>query len=178
MLTRYFLSSRSRPSPSQVVARLLDHGARAAAARARAGDREQALALGLDAAAVADRADDRARCPGSRAGAAAGRARRVRGDRDRHLRALDRLLEGQRDRRLEVAAALGRRLRARAARRRRVLKMPDRMSENEPKSAAVAPPPAAAAAERVGAAEHRAAAVVLLALLRVAEDVVGLGDLP
>src|SRR3954451_21045205 len=37
--------------------RLLDHGARAVAARARAGDREHALALGLDAAAVAERAD-------------------------------------------------------------------------------------------------------------------------
>ena len=58
------------------------------------------------------------------------------------------------------------------------LKIPDRMSENEPKSAAVAPPPAAAgaAAEGVAAGEHGAAAVVLLALVRIAEHVVGLGD--
>src|SRR5262249_52197002 len=39
-------------------ARLLDHGAVAAAARTRLGQREQALALGGDAAAVALRADD------------------------------------------------------------------------------------------------------------------------
>ena len=95
-------------------ARLLDHGARAAAARARAGDREQALALGLDAAALADRADD-GRGAGPRARAAAGPAGRVGGDGDGHLRALDRLLEGERDGRLEVAAALGGRLRAHAA---------------------------------------------------------------
>src|SRR3954453_6189952 len=77
MLTRYFLTSRSRPSPPHVGhgssitvpeappqpappaprrARPLDPRARAAAAAARARDREQALALGLDATALADRA--------------------------------------------------------------------------------------------------------------------------
>src|SRR6185436_11331482 len=94
------------------VAGMLDDRPRAAALVARAGDREQALALGLDAAAVADRADDRRRARLG-AGAAAGRAGRVRGDGDRDLRALDRLVEGERHRRLQVAPALGRRLRPR-----------------------------------------------------------------
>ena len=101
----------------------------------------------------------------------------MRRDRDRHLRALGRLLEGQRDRGLEVLAALGRPASC-ASGRRRLLKIPDRMSENEPKSVAVAPPAAAAAgaAERVAAGEDGAAAVVLLALLGIAQGVVGLGD--
>ena len=64
----------------------------------------------------------------------------VRGHRHRHLRALDRLVERQRDRRSPGRARARWPACARAARRRRVLKMPDRMSENEPKSAAVAPP--------------------------------------
>ena len=63
MFTRYFLPCARRPSPSQV-----GHGSSmiapgAAAARARLGDREQALALGLDAAALAARADLRATVP-------------------------------------------------------------------------------------------------------------------
>ena len=75
----------------------------------------------------------------------------VRSHRDRDLGALDRLLEGQADRGLEVAALLGRRPGARAARAPPPeLKMFDRMSEKEPKSrpgagiaaAAERPPPA------------------------------------
>src|SRR4029078_11382141 len=95
-------------------ARLLDHGGGGAAGVARARDREQPLALGLHAATMADGADDGlgARL---RAGAAAGRAGRVGGDRDRHLGAVDRLLEAQADRGLEVVAALRGRPRARAA---------------------------------------------------------------
>src|SRR4029079_12366628 len=86
-------------------ARILDHGAGAVAAAARAGDGEHALALGLDAAAVADRADLRR---GARAGTApaAGRARGMGRHGHGHLRALGRLFEGQRDRGLEVLAAL------------------------------------------------------------------------
>src|ERR1044072_1608346 len=87
-------------------AELLDDRARAAALRARLGDREQPLALGLDPAALAARADDR-RGAGLRARAVAGAAALEGRHRDRDLGALDRLLEADRDLRLEVAAALG-----------------------------------------------------------------------
>src|SRR5919197_5538982 len=75
-------------------ARLLDHGAVAAAARARLREREQALRLGLDAAAVALRADDR-RGAGLRARAAALAAGGGQVDRHLHLRAVQRVLEGE-----------------------------------------------------------------------------------
>src|SRR3954471_7500924 len=73
-------------------ARLLDHRAVAAAAWARLRQREQALRLGDDPAAVALRADDR-RGAGLRARTAALRARD--GQLDRHLRlgAAQRVLE-------------------------------------------------------------------------------------
>src|SRR5215207_10996717 len=101
---------------------------------------------------MADGADDRLR-PRLRARAPARRARRVGGDGDRHLRALDRLpAAGVEDARQDVreATEVGRGRAAGAARAR--------------------------AAERVGGAEQPAA-VVALALLRVREHVVGLGDL-
>src|SRR5262249_54069130 len=91
-------------------ARRLDDRAAAAAARARLRDREEALPLGLDAAPLADGADGRRRA-GSRARAVARLAGRRGRDRERRLRAFDRLLEAQRDLRLQVAPAL----RARAA---------------------------------------------------------------
>src|SRR4051812_9099147 len=142
-------------------ARLLDDGARAATARARPRDGEHALALGLDAAAVAHRADLRLRA-GARAGAAARGAGGVRGDRDRDLRALDGLLEGQRDRRLEVLAALGGGLGARAAPAAGV--EDPRQDVREGAEVGRRPGPAAGrAAPGPGAAEDRAAAVVLLA---------------
>src|SRR5581483_10049227 len=96
-------------------ARLLDHGAVAAAARAGGREREQALALGLDAASVALGADDGSRSR-LRAGAAALGARD--GQLDRHLRlgALERVLEGEAHLRLHVRAAY--RLRSRAPARR------------------------------------------------------------
>src|SRR4051794_22005236 len=155
---------------------LLDHRAGAAAARARTGDGEHALALRLDAAAVADRADLR-RGARPRAGAAACRAGRVGRDGHGHLGAFDRLLERQRDRRLQVLAALGDRLGARAAPAAGVEDARQDVRERaEVGRAAAGAARAPAAAERVGAGEH-AAAVVLLALLGVAQDVVGLGDL-
>src|SRR4051794_3695750 len=154
---------------------LLDHRAGAAAARARTRDGEHALALRLDAAAVADRADLRR---GSRpgAGAAARRARRVGRDGHRHLGALDRLLERQRDGRLQILAALGDRLGARGAPAAGVEDARQDVRERAEVRGAARRAARAAPAERIGAGEH-AAAVVLLALLGIAQDVVGLGDL-
>src|SRR3954471_23366861 len=157
---------------------VLDDGAGAAAARAWPGDGEHALTLRLDAAAVAHRADLGLRA-GTRAGAAAGRARRVRGHRDGDLGALDGLLEGQADRGLEVVAALGRRLGAGAAPTGVEDARQDVRERAEVARRAGSPCAAAAGRPAPGpaAAEDRAAAVVLLALLGVAQDVVGLGDL-
>src|SRR5439155_20287929 len=70
-------------------ARLLDLRAGAAALRARLRDREQALALRLDAAALAARADRGLRA-GLGTGAVAGGARCRQAHADRHLSALHR----------------------------------------------------------------------------------------
>src|SRR5205823_1752564 len=75
-----------------VRARLLDHGAVAAAARARLGEREQALALGDHAAALALGAEARRRA-GLRARAVALAAGGLELDRDRRLDPLQRVLE-------------------------------------------------------------------------------------
>src|SRR3954451_17650879 len=87
-------------------ARVLDHGAGALAAGARLGDREQPLALRLEAAALAARADLRLGAR-ARAGAVARRAPRRHRDAERHLRALERLVERDVDLGLEIGAALG-----------------------------------------------------------------------
>ena len=108
---------------------VIDDRARAAALRAGLGDREHALPLDLDPASLTAGADLRG---GARlgAGAVTGRTGGAHGHRKRDLRAGDRLLEGDRDLRLQVSAALGARLRpappacARAARPNRL----DRMS--------------------------------------------------
>ena len=116
MFTRYFLSSRSRPWPAQV-----GHGSSITVPEPpqRAHGRvienrpwpsdstPRPWQTGHTAGEVPGRA------PVPRQVAAGG----VRGDGDGHLRALDGLLERQRDGRLQVAAALGRR--ASCARRRR-----------------------------------------------------------
>src|SRR5262249_49775868 len=91
--------------PLAARARLLYHRAAAVAARARLTDRKQALALGLDPAALALGADSRRR-PRLGAGAAARRAHLARRHRDRHLRALHRLVEADRHFGLDVPAAL------------------------------------------------------------------------
>ena len=127
-----------------------------------------------DAAAVAARADDR-RGAGLGARPRARPAALVRRHRDRDLRAVDRLLERDRDLGLEVAAALGARARRRAATARTAAGLAEQVGDDVAEAAGVeARLPAAAAPdvrERVGER-----AVVLLALLRVAEDVVCLRD--
>ena len=175
MLTRYFLTVRTEPGALAGRARVLDDRPGAAAARARLGDREQALALGLDAAALAARADlgRRARLG---AGAVAGRAALRGRDGERDLRALDRLLEGDRDLGLEVAAALGAgAARAGAPRAAAAAAAAEEVGEDvarsEPASKPPAPPPPGPPPA------NDAAAVVLLALVGVAEDVVGRRDL-
>src|SRR3954454_7629877 len=91
--------------------------------------------------------------------------------RDRDLRPGQRLLERQRDRGLEVAPALGGRLGPRAAVGRRAEEVGEDVAP-----AAAGRAARSTAAERRAAREHRAAAVVALALLRIAQGVVGLGD--
>src|SRR5690606_23006136 len=151
-------------------ARLLDHRAAAVAARARLGDREHALALGLDPAAVALRADLRA---GARLGAraATGRARLRGGQAQRHLRAVYRLLEAERDLGLDVGAALGTGAASGAAPAAGPAEQVGEDVRQRPEVAEAAGEPA-----RLAAGEH-AAAVVLLALLGVADQVVGGLDL-
>ena len=165
-------------------ARVVDDRAAALALRARLGDREEALPLRLDAAALAARAH-----LGRGAGLGAGAAARPAGLGHRHLqrdlRALDRLLEAQRDLGLEVAAALGARSRgARRASSRTPRPAPpaaaaEQVGEDVRERARVEAAARAAGARRPGAAGERVepAAVVLLALLRVAEHVVGVLDL-
>src|SRR3954471_17631037 len=155
---------------------ILDDRARAVAALAGLGDGEQPLALRLDAAALTARAHLRARARlGARAVARA--AALGRRDDDRNLGAVDRL--GERDLRLdlEVAAGLG-------------------PWAAPPAPAATAARPAALAAEQVGqdvaeaarveaaeaaaltaAGRAEAAPVVGLALVGIAQQVVGLLDL-
>src|SRR3954447_16879032 len=96
-------------------ARVLDLGPGAAALRAWLRDREEALALLLDAASVAARADG-GRGARLRAAAAARRAGSRQRDRHRDLRALHRLLERDVHLGLEVAPALGPGAHARSAR--------------------------------------------------------------
>src|SRR5262249_58139456 len=100
------LDRADRARPRARRARVLDDRPGAATARARLRDREQALALGLDAPPLAARADLRR---GTRlgAGAVAGPAHLRGRDGQRDLGALDRLVEGDRDLGLEVAATLG-----------------------------------------------------------------------
>ena len=173
MFTRYFLSSRIRPWPWQVwqgCSITVPEPPQRSHGRVI---EKQPLALRLHAAAVADGADDGL---GARLGAraAARRAGRVRGHGDRDLRALDRLVEGERDRRLEIAPALRGRPRARAAPAAALVEDP---REDVGERAEVGARGAAGGA--AGAARERVhpAAVVPLALLRVRQDVVGLGDL-
>ena len=97
-----------------------------------------------------------------------------------HLRAGDRLVEGDRDLRLEVGAALGARASAAAPGRRRRRAPPNEVGEDVAHRGGVEVEVAEAAEAAAGPAAGRegaAAAVVLLALLGVAEHVVGLGDL-
>ena len=129
-------------------------------------------------AALAARADLR-RGARLRARAVARRAGRRRGHRERDLRAVDRLLEGDRDLGLEVAAALGpRRPRATAGRRHAAAgRAAEQVGQDVAEAARSKPRPKPPAPPGPPAAERAGAAVVLLALVGVAEDVVGLPDL-
>ena len=179
MFTRYFLSSRSRPWPAQV-----GHGSSITVPEPP----QRAHGRVIENRPWPSDSTPRPWQTGHTAGAVPGRAPvprqvaagRVRGDRDGHLRALDGLLERQRDRRLQVAAALGHGLRAHAAAAPAARGVED-PGQDVREGAEVGPGGAAAggsaAAERPGPAEDAAAAVVALALLRIAEHVVGLGDL-
>src|SRR5206468_2401528 len=94
------------PGTAALVARLLDHGAVAATARAGLRQREQSLALRHDTAAVTFGTDDRGRPRlGTRPAALAAR----RGDLDRNLRLqpAQRVLEREPHLDLEVGAPLG-----------------------------------------------------------------------
>src|SRR5262249_40732534 len=145
----------------------------AAALRAGLADREEALALGVDAAPFAARAGDRAR-PRLRAAAAAGRAafRLRHGDLD--LRPVDRLVEGEADLGFQVAAACLLGLRPAAAPAPAEEVGEDVADVEAARAAAREGPAAGSAAE---AAEHPPARVVLLALLGIGERVVSALDL-
>src|SRR5690606_36371881 len=83
---------------------VLDHAPAPAALWARLADREEALALRVDAATLAARAHDGL---GARAGAraAAGAARRLLGNGDRDLGPAHRLVEGEVHLRAQIGAA-------------------------------------------------------------------------
>src|SRR5262249_9593992 len=150
-------------------ARILDHGAVPAAARAGLREREQALALGDHAAAPALRAERRGR-PRLRARAAALAAGGLELDRDLGLDALPRVVARQPHLDLAVAAAL--------AGLTLLLATPAAAEEAAEDVAQVAEVGDVEALE-VEAARARPAAVlgaeavVLLPLLRVGEHVVG-----
>src|SRR5690606_36524188 len=124
--------------------------------RARLADREESLALGVDPAALAARADRR---PGAGRGTAAvaGLAGRLLGNRHRDLRALHRLLEGQPDLGLEVAPAHRLGTATPAA--------PEDRREDVADVGAAAEPGRPAAGPAAAEAAEDAARVVLLALL-------------
>src|SRR4051812_20854300 len=177
-----------RPAGAGAVGtRVVDDKPPAAALAARLGEGEATgVAAGLSGA-LADRAGVRQRAVPP-AGAVAGRAGLLAGHPQRHGDALDRLLERQRHRRLDVGAAPGRSRPAGPA-------LAEQPAEHVTETAAtggaaeqvteVERLPAARGAGAAGraepagpaGAEQRARLVVLLAAGGVGEDVVGLGDL-
>src|SRR5262249_1630116 len=142
------------------------------AARARLRDRKQALALGLDPAALALGADSRRR-PRLGAGAAARRAHLARRHRDRHLRAPHRLVEADRHFGLAVPPALGPLAPAAPLAGSATEQVAEQVGDVEVRREATARLAGAATATH----PEQAAAVVLLALVGVAQHVVGRRDL-
>src|SRR5690349_3096286 len=142
--------------------RVVDHRAGPVTHRARLGDREQALAARLDAAALALRADMRRRARLG-AGAVAGRTGRAGRDRQRDLRAVHRLRERDRDLGLEIAAALLTRAPGAAG----AATAAEEVVEDVAEAADVEAEPGALAGGPATTATHaeHGAAVVLLALL-------------
>src|SRR5262249_20913130 len=157
-------------------ARLLDHGAVAAAAWARLREREQALRLGDHATAVALGTDDRSRA-GLGAGAPALRARDGQLDRPLRPGSAQRVLEREPHLGLDVGAAHRLRTRAPTTAPGRAAEVAEDAAEDVPEIAEI--PEVDVDAARAGrtASVRRAEPVVGLPLLRVGEDVVGRLDL-
>src|SRR6185369_3720660 len=166
------------PGAVAVPARPLDDRSVAVAARARAGEGEEALVLGDDAAAAALGTDLRGGSGlGSRA--VADGARNLEVDGDLRLETLERVLERDVDRHLDVAASLTAPALRGAARCARVPEDAPEEVAQVPEVADVARPiEVAPRPGPAGAAEDtRTDLVVLLALLGIREDVVGALDL-
>src|SRR5712692_2081079 len=155
-------------------ARVFDHRAVAAAARARLREPEQALALGDDAAAVALGADLRRRAR-LRPGAAALSAGELERDGDSRLHALERVLERQADLDLDVVASLRARLARPAGPAAEAAA--EEIAEEAREVAQVAEIEGDPARPGPELPVRRAVRVVGLALLGVGEDVVGGLDL-
>src|SRR6266516_798699 len=159
--------------------RILDHSSVPPAARAGLREREQALALGLDAAAAALGTDDRRRS-GLRSRAAARAAACLELDRNLHLSALERVLERDVHLDFEVGSALAALLGAPPASCAAASEeaAEDVAEITEVAQVEVAGEVVVAALEaRPAAPVRRPERVVLLALLRVGENVVGGLDL-
>src|SRR4249919_979186 len=156
------------PGAAAGRAGVLDDLAGAATLRTGLGDREEALALGVDAPPFAAWAGDRAR-PGFGSAAAAGHA--PFGLRHGHLdlRSVHRLVEAEADLGFQVAPASLLRLRPPAP--AAAEEVGEDVADVEAARATAERTPAAGRAAE--AAEHAPARVVLLALLGVREHVVG-----
>src|SRR5207247_7877468 len=161
------------PRATAPGARVLDHGPVAMTARAGLRQGEEPLALRHHTAAVAFRADLRRRA-GLRARAVALGARRLQRDRDLRLDALERVLEGEIDLHLDVAAALG--AGSSAARPAAAAAAAEDAAEEIAEVADVEVAEVDVAALEAAAPVRRAEGVVLLALLRIGEQVVGALD--
>src|SRR6185295_3937375 len=150
----------------------LNHGSVAVAARARLREREEALALGDHAAAVALGADLR-RGARPRARTVTLRARGLEGDRDLRLDPLERVFEREVDLDLDVVAALRARLgapRATAPAEEVAEEVAEITEVLDVEVVVVAAREATCAA---GAPVGRAEGVVLLPLLGIGEKVIG-----
>ena len=171
MLTRYFLSSRMRPAPSHVW-----HGfsitVPAPPQRSHGRVMEKRPWPWDSTPRPWQTGQTTGVVPGSAPVPRQVGQRRVRGHGDGHLRALHRLLEGERDGGLEVAPALRGGLGAVGLAAARA----EDPGQDVREGAEVGRRGPAAGAAR-GAAGEEPAAVVALALLGVREHVVGLGDL-
>src|SRR5256886_13339478 len=170
-LDRVALRPALAPGAAAAGTRVLDHGPVAMTARAGLRQDEESLALRHHTTAVAFGADLRRRA-GLRARAVALRARRLQRDRDLRLDTLERVLEGEIDLHLDVAAALG--AGSSAAR-----PAAEDAAEEIAEVAEVADVEVAevdVAALEAAAPVRRAEGVVLLALLRIGEQVVGALD--
>src|SRR5256886_8360192 len=133
-LDRVALRPALAPGAAAAGTRVLDHGPVAMTARAGLRQGEESLALRHHTTAVASGAD-LGRRAGLRARAVALRACRLQRDRDLRLDTLERVLEGEIDLHLDVAAALAREVRPPARPPPpRPPKMPPKRSPRSPRS--------------------------------------------